>query len=388
MCQKLCDALCQYKSVRFIQVKNKKLAAIYYTVLLAVLGYVIGFTIIAQKGYQQADEVAGTVGVKIKGSSSVGNDTNFTDITSLIPFDSMDLIRPSMEENAFFLTTAMTITPNQTRGFCDGNPSETPECTVEDASACKEEFYSWNSQGMYTGECGSNNHCQLYTWCPPEDDTDLEVLNNVGKFTVFMKMDVTFDRWNITLSNTKDKNGDGHPVSGYNLLTINEIVSKATDGAIQDISASTLVTEGAIILVSSLWYCDLDYSEEYCESKFDFRRIDGLPDTITSGFNYRTVTYDISKNRRLLEKLHGLRVIFVIEGEGRKFHLVALSTTFGAGLAYLGIATLICDIILERFLPRSRLYAEAKHREVDGGIASRDEVDDEENDESQALNTP
>jgi len=382
MCQRIADALCQYKSIRFIQVKNKKLAFIYYSLLLLVLAYVVGYTVIAQKGYQIADEVAGTTGVKIKGSASIGNDTDFTDITTLIPLDAMDLVRPPMEENAFFLTTAMTVTPNQTRGICDGNINEAPECTPQDTSACTEELYSWDSQGLYTGECGSNNRCQVYTWCPPEDDTQFDLINNVGEFTVFVKIDVAFDRWNITLSNTNDINGDGHPVFGYNMFKINDLLSAATEGLVTDINS--IAEEGAIIMVSSLWYCDLDYSEEFCEPRYEFNRIDGVPNTITTGFNYRTVSYDMTKQHRLLEKLHGLRVVFIVEGQGKKFNLVALSTTFGAGLAYLGIATLITDVILERFLKRSDQYVKVKHREVDHA----ENEDALASDESQALNSP
>ena len=149
MCQRICDALCQYKSIRFIQVKNKKLACIYYSLILLVLAYVIGFTIVYNKGYQVKDEVAGTTGIKIKGSGSIGNDTNYTDITELTPLDAIDLVRPAMEENAFFLTTAMTVTPNQTQEICDGNPNEAPECTSTNTDPCKEEFYAWDSQGIF-----------------------------------------------------------------------------------------------------------------------------------------------------------------------------------------------------------------------------------------------
>ncbi len=69
------------------------------------------------------------------------------------------------------------------------------------------EFYSWNSQGIYTGECGTNNHCELYAWCPVEDDSNIDIVNNIGEFTVFVMIDAQFDRWNVSLSNTKDING-------------------------------------------------------------------------------------------------------------------------------------------------------------------------------------
>ncbi|ETO16907.1 histone acetyltransferase Spt10 [Reticulomyxa filosa] len=50
----------------------------------------------------------------------------------------------------------------------------------------------------------------------------------------------------------------------------------------------------------------------------------------------------------------------MVDGQASKFSFAALSVTFGAGLAYLGVASLITDIVLERFLPQSRKYMRAK----------------------------
>ena len=79
------------------------------------------------------------------------------------------------------------------------------------------------------------------------DDEDLVTVNNVGALTAFIKIDVTFDRYNISVSNTDDIEGTGHPVMGYNLFTINDLLSMATDGAIED--AESVAEEGAIIMV-------------------------------------------------------------------------------------------------------------------------------------------
>ena len=160
ICDIIKDFLCEYKSVRFIRVRDPKLAATYRVTMALVLVYVIVFTIIMDKGYQTTDEVTGTTSAKLKGSGSVGNDSNFiingtvsfnftNQVFELIPLDAMDLVRPAMEENAFFLTTAMTVTPNQTQEICDGNPNEAPDCNSSYTDPCKEEFYAWDSQGSY-----------------------------------------------------------------------------------------------------------------------------------------------------------------------------------------------------------------------------------------------
>ncbi len=71
-----------------------------------------------------------------------------------------------MEENAFFIITAITQTPNQTRQLnCPGN-DDVPECTPEDTSPCNEYFYDPDSQGIFNGNCGANGRCEMYSWCP------------------------------------------------------------------------------------------------------------------------------------------------------------------------------------------------------------------------------
>ena len=65
LCSALAELLCEYKSIRFIRVRNVKLASIYYLTMGIVLAYVVAFTIVIEKGYQETDEVAGTSSVNI-----------------------------------------------------------------------------------------------------------------------------------------------------------------------------------------------------------------------------------------------------------------------------------------------------------------------------------
>ena len=144
-----------------------------------VLCYVIGFTIIREKGYQATNTVKGTTSAKVKGSACIGDLKNYKDIKELLPLDIMDVRVPANEEGALFMlifytiffiyilsniaqlsTTARTITKNQTRKFCNGN-HRVPICTTDDTSACEQKLFSWDSQGLFTGECGDNGRCQM-----------------------------------------------------------------------------------------------------------------------------------------------------------------------------------------------------------------------------------
>lgn len=68
--------------------------------------------------------------------------------------------------------------------------------------------------------------------------------------------------------------------------------------------------------------------------------------------------------KRLLRKLYGIRVVYAVSGIGRKFSLAMISVTFGAGLAYLGIAAILADIVMKHFLSESETYVAMKHKEI------------------------
>lgn len=93
------------------------------------------------------------------------------------------------------------ITPNQTRGICPGN-GDIPECSAEDTTPCNgttndphkftKALYHWKSQGIFTGNCAANGRCKMFSWCPLENDSNPEVVNGIGDFTTFVKVDVKF----------------------------------------------------------------------------------------------------------------------------------------------------------------------------------------------------
>ena len=148
----------------------------------------------------------------------------------------------------------------------------------------------------------------------------------------------------MTRSNTIARNGNKSPVYGYNLFRMNDIIDEATEGSVTNVSE--VATSGAIILMTSEWNCNLDESISKCNPKWKFKRIDNEADSISYGYNFRSVSYDVTADYRLLRKLIGIRVILITDGTAGKFDLPTLTITFGAGLAYLSVAKIITDLVL------------------------------------------
>ena len=192
-----------------------------------------------------------------------------------------------------------------------------------------------------------------------EDDSQAVYVNNVGAFTVFVNMNVRFPGLDKSRTNTIDRNGDGSPVFGLNLFSIDQILEKSVNSDNQEtnLTVKDIRVKGAVVLADVSWNCNFDRDESECEPDFAFYRLDSQDDSISSGFNFRTAIYDYDVDvTRTLRKLHGLRLVFVINGSGGQFAFGVLTITLGAGIAYLGIASLITDMVLGHCLKESQGY--------------------------------
>jgi len=73
-----------------------------------------------------------------------------------------------------------------------------------------------------------------------------------------------------------------------------------------------IASKGAIILATSIWNCNLDEGKSKCNPNWQFKRIDGEKNTISKGYNFRDVNYNVFGNARRLRKLLGVRISICI----------------------------------------------------------------------------
>eukprot|EP01084_Bolivina_argentea_P111005 198153_1 len=339
---------CSYKSARLVKVHNKVLVSIYYGLLFLILCYICLYTIWYDKGYQANDLPLATTSAGIYGTGWLGQQ-NWQNTTI---YDAVDLVNPATEENAIFITLGFKIENNQTRGICNGN-AKLPKCTTD--GDCIENLPNWASQGIQTGICGTNNRCQVNGWCPLQSqDDNYTVVNNVGNFTMFVRVNIRFPIFGVYRSNLYDIYHNGSLVYGYNLFTVNQILNLA-DKNVTDYKQ--IATSGMVVIANSVWNCNLDHGEHKCNPTWNFKRIDeNNGKTVSSGYHFRSADYNEMGTARRLKYFRGLRVIFVVDGIAGKFSFAALLITIGSGIAYLSVASIMCDIILQYFLPESKKY--------------------------------
>jgi len=103
-------------SVKVIETSSRVLVITYWT-LVVVVAFIGLWQIWYSKGYQAFEYGVGTVSTKVKGTAT--NNSYSTNVSEFDVFTADDLVYPSTEQNALFLTTSEIYT-HQTRGVCDG----------------------------------------------------------------------------------------------------------------------------------------------------------------------------------------------------------------------------------------------------------------------------
>ena len=119
--------------------------------------------------------------------------TNFTDAELVgVPdrwkhlyrrlWDVTDYVIPPSENNAFFVTTNVIITPNQTQGLCPEDPKVPGAICDPRKNTCLAGKSSPMGHGVYSGDCvpvasdysdhdkAGKHVCAIRAWCPVERD--------------------------------------------------------------------------------------------------------------------------------------------------------------------------------------------------------------------------
>ena len=109
-----------------------------------------------------------------------------------------------------------------------------------------------------------------------------------------------------------------------------------------------MATRGAVITIEIRWDCNLDFDfMRHCLPKYAF---DILDDT---GWNFRHALYH-EEDRRTLIKAYGMKFLISVTGTARKFDITKAVVIIVTGLGLMGIANIMCDIVLLKSSHRYR----------------------------------
>jgi len=399
-----------YSTQKNVVIKSWSLSLLYYSILAVVFAYVVGFTLVAKKGYQATVPAVGSIALKVKGIASRPSPPGSNAPPEL--WDASDLT--VYDATSVFVATNIMRT-EQARGVCPGT-HEDEACALpsgrhegEASTECREGAVS--RSGAQTGRCVpalfslgdeemTRGACEVRGWCPGEPDADaLAPLENVGNFTVFLRTDVRFPGMRDKFGRTFDvTNANGtEPTLGWNLFTLDEILTMG------GVSYEDVKATGADLQMNIYYDCDLDNALEACVPRmpFEVMRIDTADSSLSHGYNARWLSavkgdgpkaskgtkFDENADTRALVKASGPRIRVSITGVGRRFDLEQLTTVVGAGVALMGVATAVVDVLLLYVLPKRAKYFGLKYQtygagdedlSCGGGEAARESREDAE----------
>ncbi|KAF6771114.1 hypothetical protein AHF37_09084 [Paragonimus kellicotti] len=194
---------------------------------------------------------------------------------------------------------------------------------------------------------------------------------DVMNFTIFIKNAVEFPYFDVKRRNilpwmteTYLKQCTYDPTHAQNkfcpVFRVGDMIRLA------GVSAERLLYFGGVMAITIDWQCDLDWSHDYCLPSYEFRQLDYAGDQMqTVDWNkpalgegsvqkvtvhkQQVLDVDSSQSRVVL---HTTGIVFLIRATGvaGKFNLLQFTMRFGSGLALLGGATIVCDLIAFHFL--------------------------------------
>ncbi|KAL0965133.1 hypothetical protein UPYG_G00277220 [Umbra pygmaea] len=372
-CATLWQYFFEYSTPRILVIRSLKVGTLNRITQALVIAYIIGYVCVLKKGYQDTDTVLSSVTTKVKGIAL----TNTTDMGLRI-WDVADYVIPPQEENSFFVLTNLVITLNQTQSHCPEQKNTGFDCTSD--RDCKIGLRDTRGNGVQTGRCVNYSAevktCEVWAWCPLEldvDPPDPPMLGDAENFTVLIKNSIRYPKFNFNKRNI---------LPHVNKSYLEQCVfNRTTDPDCPIFRFKDMVTEanedfqimavhGGVMGVQISWECDLDMPSSWCVPKYTFRRLDNKDpvNNVAPGYNFRFAKYyknGDNQETRTLIKGYGIRFDVMVFGQAGRFNIVPTLLNVGAGLALLGLVTVVCDWIVLTCMTRKTIYKEQKYSYVD-----------------------
>jgi len=325
------DNLFSYMTAQQVEVRDRALGFVNSALTLGILLYVVVYVFMFEKGYLEQEFAKGVSVAQFSGevlARSALGDVHF--------FDHSEIDHPGLENNQVFVATK-TIVQQEERGVCEDQfkRCRTPEDCSPDVGAT----------------CSPQKYCVEPSWCPVGDPEVYKL--PTGSAHIWVKSGVTFRKLaGNKLFSTDMTNIIRFPNPHHNTYRITDLLQQC-DPPVRFEEVSEL---GAAVEVTFIWNCQVS-SPYPCEKILKARRVDNLLDQDHIGYEFDHVEYDpTNPDKRTRFKKFGIRFVFATIGTGSALSMQIIIFQVSTGMALVGFAPLLADIIMLKFLPNSKKY--------------------------------
>lgn len=359
------DRLFSYYTKQQVNVLDRTLGITNVIIALAIASYVVGYVFIADQGYLEPEAAFGVMATHVSGDAVAASSGKKAG-TRYFPAD--EITYPGLERGNVFVTTKVLIT-QQERSVCEDRrmPCMSTDDCSKDVSA----------------ECTKDKFCKEPSWCDVLVNGELqqEVYKlNTAEVKIWVKSAIQFALLNPEKLFHESMTPVAYPAAGFNTITLRQILLECTP----PVRFEEVAELGAAIEVQWVWNCNVDFPK--CEKRMLARRLDVQLDEDHIGFHFGWPMYDDGMNgeTRELREMYGIRLYFRTVGTGKKVSFAAIIFKMSTGMALLGFAPIIADLMMLNCFKLSKKYMARKYVESLDFSEYFDNFDQEEQDELDA----
>ncbi|KJE88998.1 hypothetical protein, variant [Capsaspora owczarzaki ATCC 30864] len=369
------DLLFNYKTQRIVRINDRRLGLIYYAFMLAILGYVIGYTIIYNKRYLLLDDSpTGSVRMSLAKPTKVNsnqpyclqNQPTVNDYTNYMCnyYDDLLVVYPRTEQTALLAASRITIQNNTLN--CDF--AADPNC----------DFTPETPTIVYVGDIEHFTLMIDHTTYSTNLDIQANAQSLEGKL-----LDLHGNTMKLTGPNVVGQIGQLDIFELQTLLLAAGIATLDQDsGALNTkTNNSSLRYTGLVLLVL------IEYDNVHSFDTSDIRytiSVRSVKNTQFKSVETRTSTTDQSLQTW---DRHGIRILIQQKGQMGKFDFQTLLINVVSGFGLLAVATLVVDVLAVSVMPEREIYSKYKYDDTLDFSDIRDGITKAEDDQLISIKT-
>lgn len=327
------DRLCAYNTRQQVNILDRWLGLLNYGIQLVIVAYYIGYIMIYDQGYLEFEAAKGVTATHVRGDMAAIS----TGRAGTRYFSSDEITFPGLENGNVFIATRVNVN-HQQRGICEDHRHH-----CQDDSDCHQ------SVG---GTCTENDVCQEPSWCDVNSQDEIYTLD-MANTLIWVKSSIMFVRLNSErIFTTETLDG---PRLGVNTFSVKDLLLMCEPAPVRYEEVSEL---GAAIEVQFVWNCNVE--SEDCQPLISSRRIDTVFDPEHIGFQFSNPLYTAEDEREIM-RYKGVRLFFRTVGTGRKTSTTAIIMKISTGLALLGVAPIMADLLMLRVFKLGKKFEARKY---------------------------
>lgn len=333
------DRLLSYNTKQQVNILDRYLGLTQYLLTFGIMCYIVGYVFIIDEGYLEYEQSKGVTATHVRGDAVAST------LHSTRYFSADEITYPGLENGNVFVATKIFV-QKQKRGVCQD--FSMPKCmSKEDCS-----------KGVET-ECTADGYCKEPSWCPVEGSEIDEYKLDTDTMDIWVKSSIQFLQLNkdmIFTNNLASPVTQEEDPKQYNTLSVRQILLRCSP----PVRYEEISELGAAIEVQFVWECNAEGKEENCNPTIRARRVDSLFSTGEIGFEFHYPHYT-GKDTRDLYTMRGIRFYIRTVGTGRKVSITAIIFKASTGIALLGFAPIIADLLMLKVFKLKKKYHARKY---------------------------